>query len=51
LGTLLNERHRGVICVAAENTSGVKAVEDHMVWIEPMSGMVVTMPEENTPGL
>jgi CBS domain-containing protein len=47
-GTLFDERHRGAICVAAENISGVKAVEDHMVWVEPMSGMVM-MPEENTP--
>jgi hypothetical protein len=25
---------------AAENTPGVKAVEDHLVWVDPVSGMV-----------
>jgi hypothetical protein len=29
--------------------SGVKAVEAHTVCVEPMSGMVISMPEENTP--
>jgi CBS domain-containing protein len=40
-GTLTEERQRQGIRVAAENTAGVKRVEDHMVWIEPISGMVV----------
>jgi osmotically-inducible protein OsmY len=40
-GTLLDERHRGAIRVAAENIPGVKAVEDHLVWIDPVSGMVM----------
>jgi CBS domain-containing protein len=41
-GTLTDERQRQGIRVAAENTPGVKGVEDHLVWIEPMSGIVVT---------
>ena len=40
-GTLTEERQRQGIRVAAENTPGVKRVEDHLVWIEPMSGIVV----------
>jgi len=27
--------------VVAENVAGVKAVEDHLVWIEPVSGIVI----------
>jgi predicted transcriptional regulator len=40
-GTLTDERQRQGIRVAAENTPGVKRVEDHLVWIEPMSGIVL----------
>ena len=40
-GTLTEERQRQGIRVVAENTPGVKRVEDHLVWIEPMSGVVV----------
>lgn len=40
-GTLTEERQRQGIRVAAENTPGVKRVEDHLVWIEPISGIVV----------
>jgi hypothetical protein len=27
--------------VAAENVPGVRAVQDHLVWVEPVSGMAV----------
>ena len=40
-GTITDERERTATVVAAENIPGVKRVDDHMVWIEPMSGMVV----------
>src|SRR5262245_3729544 len=40
-GTLLDERHRGAIRVAAERIAGVKAIEDHLVWVDPVSGMVM----------
>jgi len=40
-GTILDERQRQALRVAAENIPGVKAVEDNLVWIEPMSGMVI----------
>ena|SRR5262249_49242269 len=40
-GTLLDERQRGAIRAAAENISRVKAVEDHLVWIDPVSGIAI----------
>ncbi len=40
-GTLTEERQRQGVRVLAENTPGVKRVEDHLVWIEPVSGMVL----------
>src|SRR5215468_1497220 len=40
-GTLLDERQRGAIRAAAENIPGVKAVEDHLVWVDPVSGIAI----------
>jgi CBS domain-containing protein len=40
-GVLTDERERPAVVVAAENVPGVKVVHDHMVWIEPFSGMVL----------
>lgn len=45
-GTLTEERQRHGIRVMAENVPGVKRVEDHLVWIEPMSGVVVPSTED-----
>lgn len=44
-GSITEERVRDAIRVAAENIPGVKAVNDHLVWIDPASGMVLA-PEE-----
>jgi CBS domain-containing protein len=44
-GALTDERERQAIRVAAENIPGVKKVEDHLVWIEPNSGVIVEGPE------
>jgi CBS domain-containing protein len=44
-GVVVDERQREALKVAAENTPGVKAVKDHMVWVEPTSGMVIEAPE------
>jgi CBS domain-containing protein len=41
LGAITDERQREAMIVAAENIPGVKSVEDELVWIEPMSGMVI----------
>jgi len=40
-GTIFDERQRAALKVAAENIPGVKAVKDHLVWVEPTSGMVI----------
>lgn len=45
-GAITDERQRAALKVAAENIAGVKAVVDHMVWVEPTSGMIVLNPEE-----
>ena len=34
-------RRAQAIRAAAENIPGVKAVEDHLVWIDPVSGMAM----------
>jgi len=40
-GLIVDERQRDALKVAAENIPGVKAVKDHLVWIEPSSGVVI----------
>ena len=40
-GVIIDERQRDALKVAAENTAGVKAVKDHLVWIEPTSGLTI----------
>jgi CBS domain-containing protein len=47
-GAVTDERQRSALKVAAENVPGVKGVNDHLVWIEPTSGMVIDPPEEAT---
>jgi hypothetical protein len=45
-GTLLDERQHGAIRAAAENIPRIKAVEDHLVWVDPVSGMAIHAFEE-----
>jgi CBS-domain-containing membrane protein len=40
-GVIIDERQRAALKVAAENIPGVKAVKDHLVWVEPTSGMTI----------
>ena len=40
-GSVLDERQREALKVAAENIPGVKGVKDYLSWIEPISGMVI----------
>ena len=35
------DRQRDALKVAAENIPGVRPVKDHMVWIEPTTGMSI----------
>jgi CBS domain-containing protein len=46
-GVVLDERQREAIRVVAENTGGVKGIEDHLVWVEPMSGMAIPAADES----
>jgi CBS domain-containing protein len=45
-GVILEEEEREALRVVAENVPGVKAVEDRLVWIEPVSGTVIDAPRE-----
>ena len=40
-GTITDERERQALIVAAQNTPGVKDVQDHLVWVDPTSGVVI----------
>jgi CBS domain-containing protein len=40
-GTILDERQRPAIIVAAENVPGVRTIEDRMALVEPTSGMAI----------
>jgi len=43
-GVILDEQKRRALRVAAENVPGVKAVVDHIVWVEPVTGWVIEGP-------
>src|SRR3974390_615676 len=43
-GVIIDERQRQALKVAAENISGVKAVKDHLAWVEPTSGITLEAP-------
>ena len=45
-GTITNEEERHAIRVVVENTPGVKAVHDHLVYVEPYTGTVIDAPDE-----
>lgn len=49
-GAITDERERSALRVLAENVPGVKDVRDHLVWIEPLSGMVIEPPPETPRG-
>ena len=45
-GVILDEKERVALRVAAENVPGVRAVQDHLVWVEPVSGTVIDAPPQ-----
>jgi CBS domain-containing protein len=47
-GAITDERERQAFIVASENVPGVKQVRDHLVWIEPISGMILQSLEDET---
>jgi len=40
-GVIFSESHRRALRVIAENIPGVKGVSDHLVWVEPNSGLAM----------
>ena len=46
-GSITDDRERTALQVLAENTPGVKAVHDNLVWVDPVSGFVI--PTEGLP--
>jgi CBS domain-containing protein len=49
-GTITDERERQACIVTAENVAGVRAVHDHLTWIEPISGMAFPSSEDEAKG-
>jgi CBS domain-containing protein len=45
-GTVFDGRQRLAARVVAENVAGVKSVSDKLIWIEPMSGIIVDAGDE-----
>jgi CBS domain-containing protein len=45
-GVITDDRERAGLIVTAENVPGVKQVRDHLVWVEPMSGMAFPSAED-----
>ena len=45
-GVITDDRERAGLIVATENVPGVKGVRDHLVWVEPMSGMAFPSSED-----
>jgi CBS domain-containing protein len=45
-GIITDERERKALIVATENVAGVKEVHDHLVWVEPMSGIAIPSAED-----
>jgi len=48
-GTITDDRERTALQVLAENSPGVTAVRDNLVWVEPMSGFVIPAAESKPP--
>jgi len=49
-GTIMDDRERRACVVACENVAGVRQVHDHLVWVEPMSGMAFASAEDEAKG-
>jgi CBS domain-containing protein len=45
-GNIFDEREREALRVMAQNLSGVKGVQDHLVWVDPASGFIGLSPED-----
>ena len=45
-GIITDDRQRSAATVAARNVAGVKAVHDHLCWVDTMSGAYIESPED-----
>ena len=45
-GAITDDRERRALVVLAENIPGVKEVHDHLIWVEPMSGVAFPSAED-----
>jgi len=45
-GVITDDRERKALVVAVENVPGVERVHDHLVWVEPMSGIAFSSAED-----
>jgi CBS domain-containing protein len=45
-GVVFDEEQREAMRVAIENIPGIKGIEDDLLWIEPVSGMVIEPPRD-----
>lgn len=45
-GTITDDRERKACVIVAENVGGARQVRDHIVWVEPMSGMAFPSRED-----
>jgi CBS domain-containing protein len=50
-GTITEEKHGEGLKVVAENIPGVNKVVNHLTWIEPVSGMILSSPDEDARGV
>jgi CBS-domain-containing membrane protein len=44
-GVIFDERQREALRVLVENIGGIKGIKDNLIWVEPMSGLVIEPPE------
>lgn len=49
-GTTPSESHRQALLAVARNMPGVKAVHDHMIWMDEATGVFMPSPEDSSPG-
>ncbi len=45
-GTITEEKQAQALKVCVENVPGVKGLQTHLTWVEPVSGMVIESPDE-----
>jgi hypothetical protein len=46
-GTIFDEREREALRVVAKNAPGITSVKEHLVLVEPMSGMAFALPDDS----